>query len=102
MPSSNTVRTMVFATFMMAIAINAFCVRTPSLNIFHGLSQNKMFLIIRSGVFVFQYIVVTFGGKVLGCSPLNMAEWGYCATLAALVLPANLLCGILCRKNGKA
>ena len=97
-----SVKTAVFAMFMMAIAINAFCVRTPSLNIFHGLSQNKMFLIIMSGVFVFQYIVVTFGGKVLGCSPLNMAEWGYCATLAALVLPANLLCGILCRKNGKA
>ena len=97
-----SVKTAVFAMFMMAIAINAFCVRTPSLNIFHGLSQNKMFLIIMSGVFVFQYIVVTFGGKVLGCSPLNMAEWGYCVTLAALVLPANLLCGILCRKNGKA
>ena len=93
-----TVRTAVFATFMMAIAINAFCVRTPSLNIFHGLSQNKMFVVIMSGVFVFQYAVVTFGGKVLGCTPLNWEQWCYCAVLAALVLPADFIRGILCRK----
>ena len=98
MPSSNTVRTMVFATFMMAIAINAFCVRTPSLNIFHGLSQNKMFVAIMSSVFVFQYVVVTFGGKVLGCIPLSAAEWGCCAALAALVLPADLIRNLLCRR----
>jgi len=93
-----SVKTAVFAMFMMAIAINAFCVRTPSFNIFHGLTQNKMFVVIMSGVFVFQYIVVTFGGKVLGCSPLNPAEWGYCAALAALVLPADLIRNLLCRR----
>ena len=93
-----SVKTAVFAMFMMAIAINAFCVRTPSLNIFHGLSQNKMFVVIMSGVFVFQYVVVTFGGKVLGCSPLNLAEWGYCAALAALVLPADLIRNFICRR----
>jgi hypothetical protein len=84
--------------FMMAIAINAFCVRTPSLNIFHGLSQNKMFVVIMSGVFLFQYVVVTFGGKVLGCTSLSPAEWGYCAALAALVLPADLIRNLLCRR----
>ena len=93
-----SVKTAVFAMFMMAIAINAFCVRTPSFNIFHGLSQNKMFVVIMSGVFLFQYIVVTFGGKVLGCSPLNLAEWGYCAALAVLVLPADFIRNLLCRR----
>jgi calcium-translocating P-type ATPase len=93
-----SVKTAVFAMFMMAIAINAFCVRTPSLNIFYGLSQNKMFVVIMSGVFLFQYVVVTFGGKVLGCTSLSPAEWGYCAALAALVLPADLIRNLLCRR----
>ena len=30
--------------------------------------------------------------------PLNWEQWCYCAVLAALVLPADLIRGILCRK----
>jgi calcium-translocating P-type ATPase len=86
-----SVKTAVFAVFMMAITFNAFSVRTSSVDIFNGLAQNKMFLCIMIGIFVFQYMVVTFGGKVLGCTSLNCREWLYCTMLAILVLPADFI-----------
>ena len=94
-----SVKTAVFAMFMMAIAFNAFSVRTPSLNILHGLSRNKMFVCIMSGIFVFQFVVVTFGGKMLCSTPLNPMEWGYCAALASLVLPVDFIRNLVMRRR---
>ena len=46
----------------------------------------------------FESAMLSLGGKVLGCTSLSPAEWGYCAALAALVLPADLIRNLLCRR----
>ena len=46
----------------------------------------------------FESAMMRLGGKVLGCTSLSPAEWGYCAALAALVLPADLIRNLLCRR----
>ena len=84
-------RSAVFAFFMMAIAFNGFNARTAKTNVFSGLRQNPTFLLVFLGVFALQFLVVTFGGKVLHVQPLSASSWFWCALLAFAIVPLDLL-----------
>ncbi len=79
----------VFATFMMAIALNGFHARTEKCNPFADLGGNRGFLLIMGLVFVMQFVFITFGGVALSVEPLNLSGWLICLILAALVLPLH-------------
>lgn len=81
----------VFATFMMAIGFNGFNARTEHMNVFEHLGRNKNFLLVMGGVFVLQYVFVTFGGEVLRVTPLNLRTWLICLTAAFMIIPLDLL-----------
>ena len=81
----------VFATFMMAIGFNGFNARTEHLNVFAHLGRNRNFLLVMGGVFLLQYVFVTFGGEVLRVTPLNPRTWLICLIAAFLVIPLDLL-----------
>lgn len=84
-------RSAVFAFFMMAIAFNGFNARTSNTRVFSGLRQNPTFLLVFLGVFALQFLVVTFGGKVLHVQPLSASSWFWCALLAFAIIPLDLL-----------
>ena len=80
-----------FATFMMAITFNGFNARTEHLNPFEHLGRNKNFLLVMGGIFLLQFIFVTFGGDFLGVTPLSASTWGICLVLAFLVIPIDVI-----------
>ena len=84
-------RSAVFAFFMMAISFNGFNARTSNTRVFSGLRQNPTFLLVFLGVFALQFLVVTFGGKVLHVQPLSASSWFWCALLAFAIVPLDLL-----------
>lgn len=80
----------VFATFMMAITFNGFNARTTHLNPFEGIGRNPNFIIVMGSIFVMQFLVVTFGGKVLATESLSLSTWLICLALAFMVIPIDI------------
>lgn len=81
----------VFATFMMAISFNGFNARTEHLNPFEHLGRNTNFILVMLGIFVMQFVFVTFGGEALSVESLSLNSWLVCAGLAFGVIPVDVL-----------
>lgn len=90
-PSPNGLIALVFATFMMAITFNGFNARTSHMNPFENIGRNTNFLLVMGGLFVLQFLMVTFGGDVLSVAPLSAGTWIICMILAALVIPIDMI-----------
>ena len=80
-----------FATFMMAITFNGFNARTNHINPFEHIGRNTNFLLVMGGIFLMQFIFVTFGGRALSVEPLSAVTWLTCLILAFLVIPIDML-----------
>ena len=89
--SVSYLKSALFATFMMSITMNGFNARTRSLNLFSGIMANRNFLIVMVGIFIAQYLFITFGGKIFGVEKLSWSTWGICFVLALLVIPLDLI-----------
>ena len=81
----------VFATFMMAITFNGFNARTEHLNPFEHLGRNTNFILVMLGIFVMQFVFVTFGGEALSVESLSLNSWLVCAGLAFGIIPVDVL-----------
>jgi len=86
-----TVKSAIFATFMLAITFNGFNARTHHLNPFENIGRNKNFIYIMLSIFALQFVFVTFGGKPLSVHPLSPAIWGLCAFMAFLIIPIDMI-----------
>ena len=91
----------VFATFMMAITFNGFNARTSHLNPLHGIGKNKNFLIVMIGIFVLQFVFVTFGGEVLSVESLTPMAWAICIGLAFMVIPIDIVRKLITKAMSK-
>lgn len=80
-----------FATFMMAITFNGFNARTTHLNPFNNLGRNPTFLWIMGLILLLQFLFITFGGKMLQVTPLDVKSWMICIVLAIMVLPLDFI-----------
>ncbi|MDR0976066.1 MAG: calcium-translocating P-type ATPase, PMCA-type [Christensenellaceae bacterium] len=80
-----------FAFFMFMNIFNAFNSRTERINIFKGLSGNKMFMIIMGIVFVAQIGIVYLGGTVFHTSALSINHFLLTIVLALIVFPIETL-----------
>ena len=81
--------TQFFALFVFMGIVIAFTTRTPRINLFAHLTENRAFCLIMPAVAVMQLLIVWFGGEVFRCVPLPPAELGRCALLALLVVPLD-------------
>ncbi|MBQ3133007.1 MAG: calcium-translocating P-type ATPase, PMCA-type [Clostridia bacterium] len=81
----------VFATFMMAVAFHGFSARSNQINPFAGLKANPGFALVMLGVFVLQFVFVTFGGEMLSVRALSPQAWLWCLLLAFLVVPFDMI-----------
>lgn len=91
----------VFATFMMAITFNGFNARTSHLNPLHGIGKNKNFLLVMIGIFVLQFVFVTFGGEVLSVESLTPMAWAICIGLAFMVIPIDIVRKLITKAMSK-
>lgn len=80
-----------FATFMMAITFNGFNARTSHVNVFENLGRNGNFILVMLGIFILQFLFVTFGGNYLSVEALSANSWMICAALAFMVIPIDVI-----------
>lgn len=86
--------TVFFALFVFCGIANAFCARTPRINLLSGLGKNKTFLWIMIPVAAIQLLMIYFGGDVFRTVPLGRSDIILSALLAGSVIPADLVCKI--------
>lgn len=89
-----------FAFFIFSSVFNCFCARTDRLNIFSGLSKNRVFILIMAAVCVIQTAFIYLGGAVLRTVPLTGAELAFTLLLSLLVIPADFLRKLAWRLGG--
>ena len=94
------VRTFMFATFIMAIIWNSFNARTESMNLFEHIVENHNFILVMSAVTVIQVIIIQFGGKVFGTTPLTLMNWVAVILIAFMIIPIDLVRKAVVKKMG--
>ena len=94
------VRTFMFATFIMAIIWNSFNARTDSLNLFEHITENHNFMIVMSAVTIIQVLIIQFGGKVFGTTPLSLNNWIAVVLIAFMIIPIDIIRKIVVKNMG--
>ncbi len=80
-----------FALICFMAVLNGFNIRTDSLNLFKGLSKNKLFVRIALSIFVGVILVCTFTGPLCSVTPLNFLQWVSVFLLAFVVIVFDLV-----------
>lgn len=81
--------TVIFNAFVFCQIFNEINARSigNTMNVFHGLSQNPLFLGILAFTVAAQYLLVQFGGEFVRTVALNQDQWLKCVLLGSLSLP---------------
>lgn len=58
---------------------------------FFNMKDSKVFFLVVIGIFVGQYIIVTFGGDMFSVVPLTFKDWGYIIASTSLIMVVPLL-----------
>lgn len=95
-----TVRTFMFSTFIMAIIWNSLNARTESLNLFENIFKNRNFILVMSAVTIIQVLIIQFGGKVFGTTPLSLNNWLWVVLIAFTIIPIDLIRKLIVKAIG--
>ena len=90
-----------FALFIFSSVFNCFNTRTDRLNLFSGLSKNRIFLLIMLAILIIQIGFVYLGGSVLRTAPLPVKELAVTLLLSLAVFPFEIIRKALWRLRGK-
>ncbi len=90
-PGSDVYMSARFALLVIMAVVNGFCVRTNGYNIFAGLQNNPMFLLVAAGIVSCTILAVSFGGQVLQLAPMNTHQWMYVFGLSLIIIPINFI-----------
>jgi len=82
-----------FAYFIFLTNFNALNARTPKINVFEGVTQNRGFLVVMTVIFVVQIIFTYLGGSFLRTEGLLMSEWILIIAASVIIIPFDM-----CRK----
>lgn len=80
-----------FALLVIMAVVNGFCVRARGWNVFAGLSQNPMFIVVALGIVVCTILSVSFGGQFLQLVPLSLTQWLTVFGLSVIIVPINFV-----------
>lgn len=89
-----------FGLFIFLSVMQCINSRTDRLNIFNGITQNRVFILIMLLISVIQVSFIYFGGAVLRATPLTVGELIFTLGIAALAIPFELLRKALWRFSG--
>lgn len=79
-----------FALLVIMATVNGFNIRTDSMNLFKGISQNTLFVKIAICIFVMTILLCQFGGAMLHCSQLTVIQWVVVFGLSLITIPVDL------------
>lgn len=96
----NVVRTFMFATFIMTIIWNSLNARTESMNLFEHITENRNFILVMCAVAAIQVMIIQFGGKVFGTTPLTLENWVAVILIAFMIIPIDLIRKFIVKKMG--
>lgn len=84
--------TMVFNIFVLMQIFNEFNCRSTRFDqrALKGVLRSTWFLIIVAAITVAQVLIVQFGGEFFRTTPLDIAQWGICVAVGAIVLPVGM------------
>lgn len=80
-----------FALLVMMATFNGFNIRTDGFNLFKGIEKNKLFVEIAIAIFALTFILAQFGGAIMGCTALTVAQWAVVVGLAFMIIPIDLV-----------
>ncbi len=100
-PNNLYLLTAFFALFIFSSVFNCFNARTDRVKLFSGLSKNRGFILIMSGVLFIQILFIYLGGAVLRTAPLTLRELGITFLLSLSVFPAELIRKLVLKMLGK-
>ena len=90
-----------FAVLCFMAFFNGFNIRTEHINLFKGLSKNKLFVKIALGIFIGTIVTCTFAGELVKVTSLDVKHWLVIIGLALIVIPVDLTRKVI-SKNRKA
>ncbi len=80
-----------FSLFIFLSIFNAFNARTPRANLFAGILQNRVFIVIMSFIFLAQVYLIYFGGSLFRTFGLTLKEFFFVLALASTIIPADII-----------
>lgn len=80
-----------FAMLCFMAVFNGFCIRTEHINLFNGLSKNKLFWEIAIGIFAMTILLCTFAGNLIKVAPLDLTHWLLVIVIAFMVIPVDII-----------
>ena len=96
--SNKNFMTAYFALFIFLGIFNAFSSRTPSINIFKNISQNKPFLFLFIFISIAQIFIIYFGGSIFGTYGIRVNELIIILCLSMSTLIINTIRKIIIKK----
>jgi len=80
-----------FAFFIFLTMFNSFNARTPSINIFHHITENRGFVAVVILIFTVQVVFTYVGGNILRTVPLTRDEWIMIIGASSIIIPFDIL-----------
>lgn len=80
-----------FALLCFMAVFNGFGIRTEHINLFKGLSKNKLFVEIAVGIFAMAIILCTFAGNLIKVTSLDLLHWAVIIIVAFIVIPVDII-----------
>ncbi len=89
-----------FSYFVFSCIFNAFNARTEELDLTEHISLNKPFIFIILLICIVQILITYFGGAFIGTSGLDLKEWSIVLSMAALIVPVDIIRKLIIQKLG--
>lgn len=80
-----------FALLCFMAVFNGFNIRTDRLNLFKGISRNKLFVYIALGIFAMTVLLCNVVGSLIQTTALDINHWMIVIVLALAVIPVDLI-----------
>jgi len=94
-PNEAVFLTAFFSFYIFITTVNAFNVRSPTINIFENISLNRGFLIVLAVIFGVQIVFTIIGGPLLRTVPLESFEWAYVIAMSFIIIPLDMIRKVL-------
>lgn len=88
-----------FAILCFMAVFNGFNIRTEHMNLFNGLSKNKLFSEIAIGILLGTVTLCSFAGELVKVTSLDFVHWLVIIGLAFIVIPVDLMRKAISKKR---
>lgn len=90
-----------FGMLCFMAVFNGFCIRTEHINLFNGISKNKLFWKIAVGIFAMTVLLCTFAGNLIKVTSLDFTHWTMIILVAFMVIPVDVIRKLISKKEYK-